>query len=347
MTPALQRLPLLARRALDQALSLDGARAVFPVRVVVAVSGGADSIALLDILTRFDDRLALVVGHFNHHLRGAASDEDAAFVQAAAAARGLPFHLGHQDVAAAAALARQSVEVAAREARHAFLARTALTEKATWIATAHHADDQAETVLLRLLRGTGTLGLRGIALLSPMPGRPGLRLWRPLLLAPRAEIAAYCAERALPFREDASNRDTHMLRNRVRHELIPYLETYNPGIRKVLARLADNAAADAEIVEAAARAAVDSLRKTGGAYDRDLFRALGPGLRRAVLRLACADARGDGTDLRATGIEEAVDALDGPAEHADIAVAPGTRIQVAGGLFLVIASRESGPSFAG
>ena len=172
MTPALQRLPLLARRALDQALRLDGARAVFPVRVVVAVSGGADSIALLDILARFEDRLTLVVAHFDHQLRGAASDADAMFVQAAATARALPFHLGSLDVAAAAARAKESVEVAAREARYAFLAQTAATESASWIATAHHADDQAETVLLRLLRGTGTTGLRGMTLLSPMPGGP-------------------------------------------------------------------------------------------------------------------------------------------------------------------------------
>ncbi|MEO6060608.1 MAG: tRNA lysidine(34) synthetase TilS [Thermoflexales bacterium] len=343
MTLALQRLPLLARRALDQALSLDGARAVFPVRVIVAVSGGADSIALLDILARHDDRLSLVVAHFNHQLRGAASDEDAAFVQAAATARAMPFRLGSLDVAAAAAHTRQSVEVAAREARYAFLAQTALSESAAWIATAHHADDQAETVLLRLLRGTGTLGLRGIALLSPMPGRPSLRLWRPLLLAPRAEIVAYCAGRGLLFCVDASNRDTRVLRNRVRLELIPYLETYNPGIRKVLARMADNAAADAEIIEAAARAALDSMRQTGGAFDRGQFRGLGPGLRRAALRLACADARGDVTDLRAAGIDEAIGALDGPAEYADIAVAPGTRIQVAGALFIIVASRETEP----
>lgn len=341
MTPALQRLPLLARRALDQALSLDGARAVFPVRVVVAVSGGADSIALLDLLARHADRLSLIVAHFNHQLRAGDSDQDAAFVEASARALGLPFRLGGLDVAAAATHARQSVEVAAREARYAFLARTAAAESASWIATAHHADDQAETVLLRLLRGTGTTGLRGVALLSPMPGHPGLRLWRPLLRAPRAEIAAYCEERALPYREDSSNDDTRVLRNRVRHELIPYLETYNPGIRKVLARLADNAAADGEVIDAAARSALDGLGQTGGAFDRARFGALSPGLRRAALRLACAEARGDITDLRAAGIEEAIDALTGPAEQADVAVAPGTRIQVAGNLFQVVATRAT------
>ncbi|HQY26603.1 MAG TPA: tRNA lysidine(34) synthetase TilS [Thermoflexales bacterium] len=343
MTPALQRLPLLARRALDQAMSLDGARAVFPARVVVAVSGGADSIALLDILVRLDDRLSVVIAHFNHQLRGTASDQDAFSVEAAALARGLPFRLGGADVAAAASRAKQSIEVAARQARYAFLAGIAAAEGARWIATAHHADDQAETVLLRLLRGTGTLGLRGMALLSPMPGHPALRLWRPLLLATRAEILAYCEERALTFCVDASNRDTRALRNRIRHELIPYLESYNPGIRKVLARLAENAAADGEIIEAGARSALDSLRRSGGAFDRGRFCALSAGLRRATLRLACADARGDLTDLRAAGIEEAIDALAGPAAHADIAVAPGTRIQVAGGLFLVIAMRETDP----
>jgi tRNA(Ile)-lysidine synthase len=330
---------LLARRALDQALSLDGARAVFPMRVLVAVSGGADSVALLDLLARHEDRLSLIVAHFNHQLRAADADQDAAFVAASAGALGLPFHLGSLDVAAAATRNRQSVEVAAREARYAFLARTAAAESAAWIATAHHADDQAETVLMRLLRGTGTTGLRGMALLAPMPGHPGLRLWRPLLLAPRAEITAYCAGRALPYCEDSSNRDPRVLRNRVRHELIPYLETYNPGIRKVLARLADNAAADGEILDAAARFALDGLRQTGGAFDRAGFRALSPGLRRAALRLACAEARGDVTDLRASGIEEADDALTGAAEQADVAVAPRTRIQVTGTLFIVVVTR--------
>jgi tRNA(Ile)-lysidine synthase len=310
--------------------------------VILAVSGGADSIALLDILARFGDRLSLVVAHFNHQLRGAASDSDAAFVKVAALSRGLPFRPGSLDVAAAAARANLSVEVAAREARYTFLAQTAVAEDAHWIATAHHADDQAETVLLRLLRGTGTTGLRGMAALSSLPGHPGLRLWRPLLLAPRADIEAYCQERELPFCADASNSDTRVLRNRVRHELIPYLETYNPGIRKVLARMADNAAADAEIIDGAARVALEGMRRTGGAFDRALFRALGPGLRRATLRLACAETRGHLTDVRAGGIEEAIDALDGPAERADIAVAPDTRIQVVGALFLVVATRATG-----
>ena len=129
-----------------------------------------------------------------------------------------------------------------------------------------------------------------------------------------------------------------MLRNRIRHELIPLLETYNPGIRKVLARLADTAAADMEIIEAATGAALASLRRAGGAFDRDAFRALSPGLRRATLRAACAEARGNLTDVRATGIDEALDALAGDAESADVAGAPGTRVRVAGRLFQVVAS---------
>lgn len=342
MTAALQRIPLLARRALEQAIRLDGARRSFPVAVVVAVSGGPDSIALLDVLSSLDPRLSLAVAHFNHGLRGAESDGDEAAVQNAAGARGLAFYRERAEgLRGAGARRGESLEMAARSARYAFLARVARDTGADWVATAHHADDQAETVLLRLLRGSGAAGLSGMRTLAPLPGDGGLRVWRPLLRATRAEIEAYCAQRGLATRQDQSNDDQSILRNRIRHELLPILETYNPGVRKVLARVAENAATDADVVETAARSALEALRRSGGAFDRAAFRELAPGLQRATLRALCAEASGDLEDVKAAGIEEAIAALDAPAHSAEVALSPAIVVQIAGSLFQLQARRAA------
>ncbi len=343
MTAALQRIPLLARRALDQALRLASARPVIPVRVVVAVSGGADSVALLEVLRGAADqgRLTIEVAHLDHSLRGASSRDDAEFTAARAQSLGLPFHLGQADVAREARESGLSLEMAARAARYRFLAGVASSVGAPWVATAHHADDQAETLLLRLLRGTGTTGLSGMAVLSSLNGAPDICLWRPLLRVVRSEIEAYCAARGLAFRHDASNDDPRHLRNRVRQELLPLLETYNPGVRKVLARLAENAAGDAEVVDAAAGATLARLRVSGGGFDRASFQTLSHGLKRATLRCVCAETRGSLIDVRAAGIEEAIDAIDSDAWSASIDVAPNTRIELAGAHFQCVSAPDT------
>lgn len=207
-------------------------------RVLVAVSGGPDSVALLDILARLAPEydVALHVAHLNHMLRPEAG-RDAEFVRSLAEQYEAPITVGSADVPALAAKEKLSVEHAARNARRAFLLDAAEKAQAGRIALGHHRDDQVETVLMRLLRGTGLDGLAGM--------RPAvLPLVRPLFDSTRARILEYISERALPFREDPSNRDPAFLRNRVRGELLPLIDEIEPGARAAILRLSELAAQD-------------------------------------------------------------------------------------------------------
>ncbi|QXE92370.1 tRNA lysidine(34) synthetase TilS [Geomonas subterranea] len=221
--------------------------------VVVAVSGGADSVALLDILTRLDDeRLDLVVAHLNHCLRGAESDGDEKFVSDLATRYHLPFVAIRVDVASFAIAEGFSLEDAGRQARYAFFHEVARRRGATSIAVAHHLDDQAETVLIRLLRGAGGTGL------SAMAASGDNLIKRPLLQISRAELEHYLKSRGLSWRTDSTNADTAILRNSIRHELIPTLRKYNPRISERLAATAEILAADEELL----------AHLTGSAFDR-------------------------------------------------------------------------------
>lgn len=222
--------------------------------VIVAVSGGPDSVALLDILISLSDlRLNLVVAHLNHSLRGAESDEDERFVADLATSRSLPFVSEKVDVRAASVREHFSLEDAGRRARYEFFDRVMERYGARSVALAHHADDQAETLLLRLLRGAGVTGLSAMS-----PCRDG-RFVRPLLTLSRSEIEGYLHARGLRFRIDSSNADTAFLRNRIRHELIPHLARFNPEISRRLSVTADLLAADAEVLETLAS---EALRRT-------------------------------------------------------------------------------------
>lgn len=193
-------------------------------RVVCAVSGGADSVALLFGMYLLREKLnvELSAAHFNHHLRGAESDEDEAFVRSFCAGYGIPLTVGGAPVQPG----KKGLEAAAREARYAFL--RSLPGK---IATAHTADDNAETVILHLLRGTGLQGLGGIA---PVNGR----IIRPMLDIQRQEVEAFLEEYHLPHREDSSNASDAFLRNRVRHGVMPLLRAENPGVSLALSAMA-------------------------------------------------------------------------------------------------------------
>ena len=204
---------------------------------VIAVSGGADSVALLRALTDSPPAADLVVAHLNHRLRGADSDGDSTFV--AALCPHLPHRVEALDVAAAAAAAGDNLEAVARRVRYDFLARVACETGATWVATAHTRDDQAETVLHRLIRGSGLRGLRGIAESRELT--PGIRLVRPMLTLSRQDVIAYLREIDQPWREDATNRDPRFTRNRIRHELFSLLRSFNPAIDEVLSRTAAQA----------------------------------------------------------------------------------------------------------
>lgn len=256
--------------------------------VVVAVSGGADSVALLHVLHRLarDSNYRLVAAHLDHCLRGEESALDAKFTASLARKIGIPCVKGRADVRKLAANGGVSIEMAARQARYRFLVETAREKGAVAIATAHTANDQAETFLLRLARGGGAAGLSGI----PWVGqRNGIRLIRPLLGTTRAGIESYLRREGVEWREDSTNADPSYLRNRVRHEIIPLMEArLNPSIREAVCRAAEllreeNAWLDSE---AAGRLASCSVR------DELDVRALAsepPALRRRMLRRWLAD----------------------------------------------------------
>ena len=225
-------------------------------RVGVAVSGGADSVALLRALLELRGELGIVVSvaHFNHTLRGEESEADHAFVKNLACANGFELHEARGDVAARAEKRSLSTEAAAREARYEFFWSLLESNRLDQIATAHTLDDQAETVLLRLIRGTGTRGLGGIhpqltAPTSCVASRGSII--RPLLHTRRSQIESYLRYLGQPWREDSSNRDLHHTRNRVRQVLIPLLEKdFNPEITERLADFAEIARAEEDSWEA-------------------------------------------------------------------------------------------------
>ena len=206
--------------------------------IVVGVSGGADSLALLHALRAFraEFNIRLHAAHLNHQLRGAESEGDARFVEALAREWEIPITVESHDVEAFARLKKLSVEEAARMVRYGFLEQVAEREGAHAVAVAHNADDQVETILMHFLRGSGLAGMRGMQPTSTYPFHAPLRLVRPLLAVRRIDIEAYCASQRIDPREDASNTDTHFLRNRLRHEVLPLLEQVNPNLRQVLRR---------------------------------------------------------------------------------------------------------------
>ena len=213
-------------------------------RVAVACSGGADSVALLRILLDLREELGIVlsVAHFHHQIRGPEADADQQFVEDLAAKLQLEFYAGSGDVPAHATTRKISLETAARELRHQWFAGLIQQGKADKVATAHTLDDQAETVLMRIIRGTGARGLAGIA-----PEQKAKHLVRPLLEITRQEIEAQLNAIGQTWREDSSNLDTGHTRNRIRHTLLPMLERdFNPSIKQTLADLAELARGEEE-----------------------------------------------------------------------------------------------------
>ena len=210
---------------------------------------------LLHLLARLAPahRWTLTVAHFNHQLRGRSSEADQRLVEQIAKKLGLPFIAGRADVRAHALAQGESIEMAARELRHKFLAQTALRQKIRVVALAHHADDQVELFFLRLLRGASAEGLAGMKWRNPSPANSRVTLARPLLAESKAALNAWAAHEKIPFREDATNALLDIRRNRVRHELLPLLAgKYQPGLTQVILRQMDIFAADAELVNQAA-----------------------------------------------------------------------------------------------
>jgi tRNA(Ile)-lysidine synthase len=245
--------------------------------------------ALLHVLRTLEQHGELTVAgvaHFNHQLRGAEADEDERFCRDLAAACDVPIEAGRADVAAAARRSRRSVEDTARTLRYAFFEQAAERLAADVVAVGHTLDDQAETFLLRLIRGAGS---RGLAAIRPRAGR----VIRPLLEVSRTDLRQYARDHQLAFREDATNESLSIPRNRVRHELIPYLQRYSPGIVALLAREAALARQDEEYLEQRAieLSASIVLRNEGGAVvDAEALGALPPALASRVARLALETA---------------------------------------------------------
>lgn len=217
--------------ALNRALFRPG------MRVAVAVSGGADSVALLRALIEAAPEIGLVllVAHVHHGIRGAEADADAQFVEELAAEHGLAFHRKDVDVPAAARESRETLEEAARRLRYEWFSALLESGVADAVATAHTLDDQAETVLHKLLRGAWTEGLGGI---FPIVKRPKGMILRPFLGTRREEIEAWLSQIGQSFKEDSTNADVTYTRNRLRRELLPALAAFNPQIRWHLANLA-------------------------------------------------------------------------------------------------------------
>jgi tRNA(Ile)-lysidine synthase len=202
-------------------------------------------------------------------------------------------------------------------------------------------------VLLRLLRGTGIYGLRGMRpvhpLETPSAQAPGLTLIRPLLGIHRAEIECYCRQKNLAPRHDATNDELHHTRNRIRHELLPLLEQYNPGIRKVLVRLAETATTDTETIDFATQQVFQGLLIAADpnqplTLDRATWCALPVGLQRATLREAVKRVKHNLTDLKFAGVEEARDVLNSDARTAEIAILDDIRIIVQAHAFAIVPS---------
>lgn len=296
-------------------------------RVLVALSGGSDSVALLHLLREMEADGELVVAgaaHLHHGLRGADADADEAFCRALAERLKVPFVSARADIAALAREQKRSIEDAARSARYAFLDRAADEVGADVIATAHTRDDQAETFLLRLLRGAAT---RGLSAIRPRAGR----VIRPVLDVARAELRAFLEARGETFREDATNADVSILRNRIRHDLIPYIQSrFSEAAPELLARQAALAREDEELLQPlaieTARRVVLRENGPGGSIELDAAalaaapRALGSRVAHSVLsRLAVTRAIGaDHVDrllaLAANGKEGAC--ISFPGHHA-------------------------------
>jgi len=283
--------------------------------LVVAVSGGPDSVCLLHLLRelRATWNLRLHVAHLNHRLRGSDSDEDAAFVTRLAAAWDLPATVVASDVPAYQQAHGLSLETAARQVRYAFLAGVAAQTRAASVALGHTASDQVETVIIHWLRGAGPTGLRGMLPDQTMrvwpvdlssawsaaggtpPRPPGpdqtIRLIRPLLAITRAEVETYCAAHDLPFRDDLSNLDETILRNRVRCQLLPLLREYNPALDDTIRRAATAFAEVSRFLQEQVEALWPTIARTWPGvitFDRRAWQQTDPVIQRGLVREAVA-----------------------------------------------------------
>jgi len=315
-------------------------------RVVVGVSGGADSLCLLDSLRRLD--VELLAAHFDHQLRPE-SAEDARRVAEMAQHLRLPFRLGSGDVRALAHTEGYSLEEAARKARYRFLFDQARAWSAQAVAVAHTADDQVETVLMHLLRGAGLGGLKGMALVAVLnEWDTQIPLVRPLLNHWRTETEAWCASHQLTPLHDPSNHDTAFFRNRLRHELIPTLQTYNPNLKTVLWRMARTLSGDFEVLAAQTEQAWQTCWMEDGpgwvALNLAALQDLPQGLQRAVLRRGVERLRPGLRDIDFDLTERALEWLREPLAGRWLSLAGGLWLWVEWGRVTLSETRRQAPA---
>jgi tRNA(Ile)-lysidine synthase len=287
--------------------------------LIVAVSGGQDSLALLLLLAELRQPLGLDlhVAHLDHGLRGRESREDAQFVEEMARRLSLPVTTEREDVESYRTGRHLSLEEAAREVRYSFLSGVAVAQEAAAVVLGHTADDQAETILMHILRGSGLAGLTGM---SPRAYWPyahhdqSIALVRPLLEVRREETRAYCLWKGLTPREDSTNLSPKFTRNRLRSDLMPRLRSYNPRFQEALLRLGRSASQDqAYILEEAAKAR-DRLASDSGdgiTIERAGFVTLPQTLRRHLLRLVYQEIRGSSHGLEHGHLEGMVELAQG------------------------------------
>jgi tRNA(Ile)-lysidine synthase len=340
-------------------LALDRSLVRVGERVCCGVSGGADSVALLVAMQEANARkeslgVVLSAVHVHHGLRGEEADGDEAFVRGLCERLGIPLQVVHVDTSARQAEAKEGLEEAARGLRYEAFWGLMARGEVDAVATAHTLDDQAETVVMKMLRGAWTEGLSGIApVVSASAGDVG-RVVRPLLGVRRAEVEAFLRSRGQDWREDSSNRDVVLTRNRVRHELMPVLRSYNPGVDALLAGVAD-VARDEEAfwrlevertlrqillpgkpVRGGGRAASTAASGGSCALEVERLKALPAALRRRVVRAAVRSL-----GVRLTAEETAkVLALGGFGGHAGVSGKIGSRLELRDGLRVERSARE-------
>jgi len=302
-------------------------------KLLVAVSGGPDSVCLLHILVKLQKELGvgLHIAHLNHQLRGAESEADAQYVANLAHHLDIPVTIEQRDVKSYQAHKHISLEEAAREVRYAFLAQVANSIGANQAAVGHTSDDHIETVLMHLIRGTGTKGLRGLQPISRWQSPDNnLIILRPLLQVSREETASYCDNHKLKPRIDASNLSLSPLRNRIRQQLLPLLQSYNPQVAEALLRTARIAGDDLDFLDReSTRLWGEIAQKQGNTIilDKEKFLELPPALKRHLLRMSIEKLLGNLKDIEARHIEGIMAALTKPA---------GKRLSLPGGLIFSI-----------
>ena len=304
--------------------------------LVLGVSGGSDSSALLYSLHRLQEshRLRLHVAHLNHNFRGDEADEDARFVESLADELNLPATVEKQDPAEYRRdRSISSFEQLAREMRYIFMSRVADELGAAAVAVGHTADDQAETVLQHVLRGSGLHGLQGMTESAPWPwpmGYPDLRIFRPLLGVTKEDTLAYCRELGRDVRDDSGNYLSRFTRNRVRHRLLPLLaDEFNPRVKEALARLARTAASDLDFIESEVSRLWPELATVTGhdiTFNISGLIDLHPSLQRMALRRGYSAVTGDTRRLRESHLIAMAELISGRATVGTVELPQGARL---------------------